>query len=70
MKPSFSARVQKGAFQGALHPRCPSAFPYIGNAPCAAPSTTDLVHAHQGMNLETEATKFAFMEQSQIRVEQ
>jgi len=70
MNQSKGAEVQKGAIRGAVHKRCRGAIPYRGNALCAAPCTPVLVHAHQGMNLETEATKFAFMEQSQIRVEQ
>lgn len=34
MKSPLSARVQGGAFEGELHPRCTSAFSYIGDAPC------------------------------------
>lgn len=51
MKPLPSAKVHCGAFDGALHPRCTSAFPYIGNAPCVAP--TDPEEVHDEKRLET-----------------
>jgi hypothetical protein len=37
MNPSFSAEVQKGAIQGAMHPRCNGAKPYIEGCTIVAP---------------------------------
>jgi hypothetical protein len=51
MKVPISAEVQNGAFEGALHEECTSAFPFIGNAPCSAQNTPEIVHERKPIRI-------------------
>lgn len=45
MKSPLGAQGHQGAFEGALPPRGTGALPYIGNAPCDAPTDREQGHA-------------------------
>jgi len=48
MKPSFSAKVQKGANQGAMDPRCKGAIPLYRDCTFAAPTSPPEVQSENG----------------------
>jgi hypothetical protein len=54
MKRIKGAKVQKGAIQGAMHPRCKGAIPYIGIAPFVAPIHQAEVQQHSRHELAEE----------------
>ena len=51
MKTSEGAKVQNGANEGAMHPRCKGANPYIGNCTIAAPAPPEKVQTEKPLRI-------------------